>query len=159
MPDVFPIVPAASRASWFLGAVGLVTAAVTLLLAYLAWSTRHSRVEVSATQVRLVGDLWGRTIPLAALDLSRARQIDLDQETSLRPVARTLGTGLGGYAAGWFRLANGDKALVYLTDWQHVAYVPTRDGYALLLSVSEPEAFLARLARGDLVGGGAGGGT
>lgn len=156
MPDVFPIVPAASRASWFLGAVGLVTATVTLLLAYLAWSAQHSRVEVDASQVRLVGDLWGRSIPLAALDAAGARIVDLSRTPELQPRGRTLGTGLPGYAAGWFRLANGQKALVYLTDWRRVVYIPTTEGYALLLSVATPDAFLARVGRVGSPGGGPG---
>lgn len=148
MPEVFPIVPAASRATWFLGAVGLVTALLTLLMAYLAWSAQSSRVEVDASRVRLVGDLWGRSIPLSALDASNARIVDLSRTPELRPKARTLGTGLPGYAAGWFRLANGEKALAYLTDGSRVVYVPTTEGYALLLSVASPEAFLERIQGG-----------
>lgn len=148
MPDVFPIVPAASRATWFLGVVGLLTAAATVLLAYLAWSATHSRVEVDASRVRLVGDLWGRSIPLASLDASRARVVDLEQTPELRPRVRTLGTGLPGYGAGWFRLASGEKALVYLTRGSRVVYVPTREGYSLLLSVASPESFLERIGGG-----------
>ena len=34
----------------------------------------------------------------------------------LRPGLRTMGTGLPGYRAGWFRLRNGEKALLYLTE-------------------------------------------
>jgi hypothetical protein len=56
-----------------------------------------------------------------------------------------MGTGIPGFAAGWFRLANGDKALIYLTDRHRVAYVPTREGYAILLSVAEPERFVRAL--------------
>jgi hypothetical protein len=148
VPDVFPIVPAASRALWLLVLLTLFTGALTLLVGYLAWSTRHSRVEVGATHVRLVGDLWGRSIPLDSLDVARARVVDLAQAPELRPRARTFGTGLPGWAAGWFRLANGEKALVYLTHGGRVVYVPTREGHALLLSVTEPEALLARLGAG-----------
>jgi hypothetical protein len=148
MSDVFPIVPAAGRATWFLAVVGLVLAAGTLLIAWLAWSARHSRVEVDATRVRLVGDLWGRSIPLSALDVAQARVVDLERTSELQPRSRRLGTGLPGYAAGWFRLANGEKALVYLTRSSPVVYVPTREDYALLLSVSDPDAFLARIGAG-----------
>jgi hypothetical protein len=59
---------------------------------------------------------------------------------------RTLGTGLPGYKAGWFRLGNGEKALVYLTDLERAVYVPTRAGYSLLLSPADPQAFLNALA-------------
>lgn len=59
-----------------------------------------------------------------------------------------MGTGLRAFAAGWFRLRGGEKALIYLTDRHSVLYVPTLDGYSLLLSSSEPERFLAALRGG-----------
>jgi len=147
MTEVFPIVPAGARALYLLGAVCSFLLLVAALLGYLAWSTGHSRVEVGDGAVRLVGDLWGRAIPLAALDLAAARSVDLGAEPQLRPVSRRLGTGLPGFASGWFRLANGEKALVYLTDGRRVAYVPTREGWSLLLSVERPDALLEALRR------------
>jgi hypothetical protein len=47
-----------------------------------------------------------------------------------------------GYQAGWFRLRNGESALLYLTDRTRAVYVPTELGYSLLLSPSDPERFL-----------------
>ena len=41
----------------------------------------------------------------------------------------------------------GEKALVYLTDWSRVVYVPTDGGYALLLSPTDPDGLLAALER------------
>ena len=48
-----------------------------------------------------------------------------------------------GYNAGWFRLKNGSKALLALTDRSSVVYIPTTEDYSILLSVADPEAFLA----------------
>lgn len=59
-----------------------------------------------------------------------------------------MGTGLGGFAAGWFRLANLEKALIYLTDGSRVAYLPTHDDYLVLVSFAEPERLIAAL-RGE----------
>jgi len=56
-----------------------------------------------------------------------------------------MGTGLPGYASGWFRLRNGDKALVYLSDRSRVVYVPTTLGFDLLISPRDPARFLAKL--------------
>ena len=50
-------------------------------------------------------------------------------------------------APGWFRLKNGEKALVSLTDRHRAVYVPTSRGYALLVSPAEPDSFLAALRR------------
>jgi len=147
MSQVFPITPASSGPLWFVAAVGAVLLAVLLVLAYTAWSSRHSRAQIEGDRLRLVGDLWGRSIPLASLDLQRAEVLDLRSDGARAPRGRTLGTGMPGYASGWFRLRNGEKALAYLTDTSRVAYVPTREGYALLLSVEDPAALLAALAR------------
>jgi hypothetical protein len=71
--------------------------------------------------------------------------IDLRGEPSLQPTSRRMGTGLPGFAAGWFRLRNGEKALVYLTDRTRVLHIPTRNGYSLLLSPQRADEMLAEL--------------
>lgn len=143
--EVFPIAPASSRALWVIVAICVLLGAIVVALAYTAYSSRHSRVVLNADSIRLTGDFWGRTIPLARLDLANARAVDLDRTPELAPRRRTLGTGLPGYASGWFRLRDGDKALVYLTDRRKMAYVPTADGYTLLLSVENPDRFIEAL--------------
>ena len=111
------------------------------------YASQHSRVEIEPERLRLVGDFWGRTIPVERLDVSAARIVDLNRGSDYLPKRRTFGTGLPGYASGWFRLRNGEKALVYLTRGRSVVYLPTSEGYALLLSVAEPERFLQVLQR------------
>jgi hypothetical protein len=72
--------------------------------------------------------------------------VDLDADSTLRPVRRTNGIGLPGLSEGWFRLANGEKALMFVTDRDGVVYIPTRDGYSVLLSTVTPDEFLESLA-------------
>jgi hypothetical protein len=50
-----------------------------------------------------------------------------------------------GYQAGWFRLRNGEKALVFVGDPTRVVFIPVRDGYSLLVSVAEADPFLSAL--------------
>jgi len=50
-----------------------------------------------------------------------------------------------GYRSGWFRLANGTKALLYVTDPNKVVQVPTTAGYTVLLSVAETDQFVAQI--------------
>jgi len=145
--EVFPITPASSKALWIVAVICAVVAIVLLALLFTAYSSRHSRVEVRADSMKLVGDFWGRTLPLEHLDLAAARVVDLDATPEYYPRRRTFGTGLPGYASGWFRLKGGGKALVYLTSRRRVVYIPTSQGYALLLSVDEPERLLAALRR------------
>jgi Bacterial PH domain len=147
MTEVFHIVPATARWIWVaLLAVPLVVMVGTLALVGLSLKgSRTSTFEVRADGLLLRGDLYGRKVPASQLRGGAARVVDLDQETSLRPRGKTMGTAMPGYRSGWFKLANGEKALLYLTDMRRAVYVPTRAGYSLLLSVDRPSEFVERL--------------
>lgn len=146
MTETFPIVPANSRAIWVLVvlvlAVLIVTAAVMIKTAR---GSLHSAFELSGQGLRLRGDLYGRTIPASALRGGSARIVDLRIEPGLVPRSRRFGTAVGDYRAGWFRLRNGEKALLYLTDRNRSVYVPTTADYSLLLTPQNPERFVDRL--------------
>ncbi len=145
--ETFAISPAASKPLWWLLVICLLLLSILTALVYTAYSSRYSRVEVSGEGIRLVGDFWGRSIAARQLRVSEAKILDFRRDSSYRPKRRNFGTGLPGYASGWFRLANGEKALLYLTKQREVVYLPTTNNYALMLSVEEPERFLATLRR------------
>jgi hypothetical protein len=50
-----------------------------------------------------------------------------------------------GYSSGWFLLKDHSKGLLFLTDPSRTVYLPTTDGYSLLISPADPEGFLAAL--------------
>ena len=143
--NVFPIAPAASRYLWFLIPVLVLLVGAMALLVTSVRGARASTFEIRPDGLALHGDVYGRFIPRAQLQVALARRVDLATDEGLRPKWRRMGTGLPGYQAGWFRLRNGDKALLYLTDRTRAVYVPTTAGYSLLLSPADPDGFLARL--------------
>jgi hypothetical protein len=147
MAEVFHIIPATARWSWvFLLALPLLVGVGALALVGLSLKgSRTSTFEVRSDGLHVRGDLYGRKVPASQLRGGAARVVDLDQETSLRPRGKTMGTAMPGYRSGWFKLANGEKALLYLTDMRRAVYVPTRAGYSLLLSVDRPKEFLEQL--------------
>lgn len=148
--QVFQIAPAASKALWGLAIVpGTILVLVIGLLATSARGSRSARFEVSPEGLRLRGDLYGRLIPASALRTDQARRVNLEATPELTPQRRTMGTGLPGYRSGWFRLRNGDRALLYLTDQSRAVYVPTTVGYSVLLSPADPDAFLLALRQGS----------
>lgn len=152
--QVFPIIPASTSVLWVVVPVFALFLLVGGVLGWAVWASRNVRFEVSREGIRIAGDLYGRQIPLEVLEPGQARPVDLRQDGPLRLVARTNGTGLPGYAAGWFRTASGDKTLAFLTDRSHVAYIPTRDGYSLLVSVAEPERFIEQVRQAVAAGAG-----
>jgi hypothetical protein len=128
-----------------IGLVALTVIIVPFVLMRSLTGARTSTFEVSTNGLRLKGDLYGRLIPAADLRVAEARRVDLESQTTLQPRMRTAGTAIPGYRAGWFRLKNGEKALVYVTDPHRVVYVPTTKGYSVLLRVQEADSFLDAL--------------
>jgi hypothetical protein len=142
--QTFPIAAAGMRPLWVLLPAALVMLAVTALLIISLLGSWRATFALDTDGLRLRGDLYGRLIPRQQLRIDEARRVTPSDE-ALRPRARTMGTGLPGYRAGWFRLANGERALLYLTDEARAVYVPTTAGYSVLLSPADPEAFLTAL--------------
>jgi hypothetical protein len=143
---VFAIAETGRGPYWLLLPVLLILVVVGGLLGASVYGANHARFELSAEGLRLRGDLYGRFIPRAQLNVAGARRLGPDDK-DLEPGLRTMGTGLPGYKAGWFRLHNGEKALLYLTDRSRAVYIPTSAGYSVLLSPADPDGFLRALAQ------------
>ena len=135
----------ASAASLIVGPIVMIAAAA--LVGFSLLGSNFARFEVSPAGLRLRGDLYGRLIPASQLRGNAAEVLNLDQDRPRQPVWRTFGTGVPGYQAGWFKLQNGEKALIYVTDDSRVAYVPTTEGYAVMVSVADPAAFITSIRR------------
>jgi hypothetical protein len=125
----------------------LVIIAVVLVLAGAAtfFLSRAPKFEVSPEGLRISGSPFGRMIPAAQLRIDAARLVDFTKSPDLRPKWRTMGVGLPGYQAGWFRLHDGEKALVFLSGKRPAMYDPTDAGYCLLISPDDPAALLSSL--------------
>lgn len=152
MSEVFHIIPASLRGLSFIGGFSsLVMIVVVVGVNYVLYCTyqgsRHTQFEITQEGLQIRGDLWGRRVPKSSLRLEKARLVNLNETPEMKPKWRTCGTSIGGYQSGWYRLCNGEKALLYLTNRQQAVYVPTLEGYSLLLSVEQPDRFLDALKR------------
>ncbi len=130
---------------WFLIVIAVVLAGLASFLGLIAFYSRDSAIELSADGLRIRAAFYGRTIPLASLRPDAARSVDLSQQPDLQLGWRTNSIGLPGYGAGWFTLKSGEKALAFVSDSHRVAYIPTREGYAVLASVPDPQALVVAL--------------
>ena len=148
-PKVFAIAPASgSSLGWMWGIIVLLALMLVGTVAVMGWSlyaARHATFSLSPESLRISADIYGRTIRTSALVVEGARRVDFGVSPEFLPKWRTNGIGLPGYQAGWFKLRNGEKALLFLADRQRAVYVPTREGYALLISPQDPDGFLAAL--------------
>ena len=145
MDEFFPMVPVSGTAWAFFVGISLLFIGLAVLMVLFGWGISRGGFEISPAGLKLRGAVYGRMIPSSSLEVGRARRVDFYAEPDLRPRRRTNGIGLPGYLAGWVRLRNGEKALTFVSDRSQVVYIPTTEGYSLLLSVTEPDQFLSRL--------------
>lgn len=108
------------------------------------------RTGVTIDQGELVVNtgLGRKRIALSRLRAHGLRVVDLNEHGELKPFIRTWGTGLPGFAGGWFRLRNGEKAVCVVLDRSRVSYLRSaEDNLSILLSLAEPEKLRALLER------------
>ena len=127
---------------WFqiIGSGVLIVIVLILIFAF-----RNPEFSIGASDLVISNSFFGRSIPLSQLDRASARIVDLASDTELQPVLRTNGVGLPGYKAGWFRLRNDGKALVFMGSGSSAVRIGTTEGYDVLLAPDDPQAFLAAL--------------
>ncbi len=139
---VFPISPASGTPLWFILAIVFVLALLIVVFSFFAYSARNARFELNDYGISIRSWLYGRFIPRNVLIATSARMVNLRVEEAYKPRLRTNGISLPGYDAGWFKLRNGEKALVFMTNASRVVYIPTSKGYSILLTPNQPEEFL-----------------
>lgn len=145
MVEFFPMVPVGSKVWLFLGGLSVFMLGITAAIVLLVWGSTRAGFEISPEGLNARGIVYGRKLPHSSLLLERARHVDFRVDADLRPRVRTNGIGLPGYLAGWVKLRNGEKALAFMSDPSRVVYIPTTEGYSMMLSVCDPEMFLSRL--------------
>src|SRR5262249_40265167 len=101
----FSIAPAETRTMWLIPILIIVVLVPAVLARGRSLvASRAARFDISPAGLQLRGDWYGRTIPAAQIRGDAVRRVDLSLDADLKPRWRTMGTGLPGYQAGWFRL-------------------------------------------------------
>ena len=142
MSKVFPITPVSIKA---FSVIGIVIIPLILIMGVVVYSAINTRFEVNLEGLHIKGAIYGRFISKESIMIENTRILNLNSESQLKPVRRTNGIGLPGYSEGWFKLANGERALLFVSDRVNVVYIPTREGYSVLLSTVNHEEFLESL--------------
>jgi len=145
MERIFGIIPSSSgpyAAIWIISiAVILVLLLVAALFISIGYQSRHLKYTINDEGLRISPGLYGRFIPKGDIDTEGVRVMNLNVDTEYQLKGRTNGAGLPGFASGWFKLANKEKALAFVTDRNRVVYIPTNKDYSVLLSVQQAEEF------------------
>lgn len=143
--NIFELTPSGSGAVWVLVPIIVLMLAFALFMVSVVYFSKNSSVHLADDELVIKGGLYGRTLPLSELNTEDARVVNLYRERDYKLKRRSNGIGLPGYNAGWFQLQNSQKVLAFVTDEKEVVYIPTENGYDLMFSVNEAEAFLGTL--------------
>lgn len=111
----------------------------------LTWAAQRRRIVVENRQLQITATLYRKQVPVESIDLARARVLNLDEHSELRPLLKTNGFRLPGLTAGHYRMRNLSKAFCLVTDRTRVLVLPLRDGLTLLLSPEKPRELLEQL--------------
>ncbi|MDE2256915.1 MAG: hypothetical protein KGK05_04025 [Xanthomonadaceae bacterium] len=126
----------------------VVVGALVVLLLGLLLLMRNSSVRVDQGVLIIHTSVGTKRIPLANLRAHGVHLVNFSTHPELRPVIKLWGTGLPGFAGGWFKLRNGDKAVCVLLDRHGISYLRSdADNLTLLLSLAEPGKLRAMLER------------
>jgi hypothetical protein len=141
------LIAAVSFGMPWVGFLFVAAALIGLMIVLLSFlkSSQKTRFIFTDQGLRISGTLYGRTVPWSDLDLAGASVRDLGAHRELAPVIKTNGCAVPGYCAGWFRLKDWTKALVFLTDMSRTLVVPVQSEFVLLISPENPDEMLAAL--------------
>ena len=124
-------------------AVVLTGAAIAFLLVLVRINA--IRFEVTDGALAIIAPLYGRSIPRAKLELGGMRVVKLSDDPSLALERRRNGLALPGVKLGWYRIASAARALVFIARGDKVLYLPTTDGFSLILETPDAESLLETL--------------
>jgi hypothetical protein len=149
MERTFGIIPAASSSYVFIWVfsviIFLILVGVIAMYFMFSYQAKNARFTVSDQGLSIGPGLYGRFIPKEQIDTAGVREVNLNVKQAYQPRWRTNGASLPGFAAGWFKLENKEKALLFVTDRSRVVYIPTTANYAVMLSVREAGEFVELL--------------
>jgi hypothetical protein len=143
--NVFKIVPSSAAGHWIILGIVLVFFAFAIYFVFVSYSLRNVKCEITDQGLRLRGGVYRKFIPKDSIIKNKVRLLNINVEKEFRPVRRTRGLTLPGYREGWFKLSNNEKALLYLSDWSKVVYVPTKDGRSVLISPENANELYRRI--------------
>ncbi len=140
-------IPSGSSASAVPCVIGAVLLAFGAALLVFVLKLRSARFVLDQESLHIIAPFYGRVVPRRVLLASESKVLARDALGDCQPTRRTNGVGLPGLVAGWVHLARGDKALVFLGGSGPVAFIPTMEGYTLLLNTHNAQGLIDELRR------------
>jgi hypothetical protein len=116
---------------------------ITPMLLALIHGYFYSHAKIDSSHLRIRADMYWHTVKLE--DIKLIEEINLKLEPMLHAGFRSWGTSLPTYNTGNFTLANNQQGFLFVSDDRSVVHIQTVKNTHILLSLENPEAFVAAL--------------
>ena len=128
--------------AWIILLLILIVLFIIALIIFIPIITFSIRVNENTIKA---SSLFSYKITVRKEDVESIYVVDLSKHPELRPKIRTFGTGLPGLNLGWFKLANGSKAFLAITNNKQGVVIKLRDGTYVILSPKNIQEFINTL--------------
>jgi hypothetical protein len=135
-PDEFSEMP--------LWLMGLLLGIGPAILIAAAMGVRNPQAKLGKDRLSIKVSFIDKQWAISTIDRANAALVNLESRQELRPKWKLWGVAMPGLSSGLFKLYDGRKAHVYITDRSKVVYLPTQSG-PVLLSLERPREFLDTL--------------
>ena len=142
---IFEIQPSSNTVLFVVIPLCLLLLALIVLVAAFYASSKRAGFAINNDELEIRATLYSRKVPLAEIRREGIEPVDLEEDAGLKVKWRTNGIALPGYSEGWFRLKNGKKALLFVTDKKKLVLVPTVHDYIIIVSPADPAEFIRAL--------------
>jgi hypothetical protein len=123
----------------------VVIVGLTVLFAAIGYQASHTAFTITDRGLKIGPGMYSWFIPREKIVAAGIKVINLELDKEYAPRWRMNGAGLPGYEAGWFKLKNKEKALLFVTDRSSVVYIPTTENYSVMLSVREADLMVEQI--------------
>ena len=106
---------------------------------------RRHQLVLDANGLEVTTSFYRRRLPWPELKVADARIVSLDERPELKPTLRSNALRVPGFSSGWFRSRSLGKLLVATAGGDRLLWLPTTQGYDLLLQPVNPQATLQRI--------------
>ncbi len=114
------------------------------LSAAFCWQATAIRIKATPDELTVGGGLYQVSLPMNQIETQNIR-VRAKEDQNYFVGLRINGIGMPGLSLGWHRTTGNAKAFVAITRRDRVVIIPTRAGYDILVSPSDPDTFVTEM--------------
>lgn len=123
--------------------LGLV-AGLALVFGWTWYKVQSANIALDMSKFELDVPFYGVSLKRSEILVTGIRPLDLQEEPGLKPDFRSNGFGMPGFQLGWFRLQDGQKALLAVGEGDQLV-IPTKAGFVIIVSSESTDRLINAL--------------